>query len=72
MGIPDAPWIRETERDGMPPYDEPDRTCPVCGKECETIYTDRLGEPVGCDECLTMWESGEWHDEQERLEGGQE
>ena len=24
MQIPDAPWIREAEMYGMPPYDEPD------------------------------------------------
>ena len=60
--IPDAPWIREAERDGMPPYDEPpDPICPVCGEECETIYTND-GNPVGCNECLTLWEASEWCD----------
>lgn len=69
MQIPDAPWIREAELNGVPPYDDPDRSCPVCGRErCETIYTDMHGEVVGCDECLTMWEPEEWHDEQRRLE----
>lgn len=58
--IQDAPWIREAEMNGMPPYDDdPDPICPVCGKECETIYTHD-GEPVGCDECLTLWEAEEW------------
>ena len=67
MTIPDAPWIRETERDGMPPYDDPDTSCPVCGREhCETIYTDKFGEVVGCDECLTLWEPDEWHAEHDR------
>ena len=65
MQIPDAPWIREAERDGMPPYDEaPDPICPVCGEECETIYTSDIdGSPVGCDECLTLWEASEWCEE---------
>jgi len=63
--IPDAPWIREAEAWGMPPYDDdPDTSCPVCGRErCETIYTNKDGDAVGCDKCLTPWESAEWHDE---------
>lgn len=61
--LPDAPWIREAEMYGMPPYDDgPDPTCPVCGEECETIYTDKDGEPVGCDQCVTLWEAYEWCD----------
>ena len=59
--LPDAPWIREAEMYGMPPYDDgPDPTCPVCGEECETIYTDKDGDPVGCDQCVTLWEAYEW------------
>lgn len=58
--IPDDPRIREAELFGTPPYDDdPEPICPVCGKECETIYT-QSGEPVGCDECLTLWEASEW------------
>jgi hypothetical protein len=62
MTIPDAPWIREAERYG---YDEADMRCPVCGEICSTIYT-RDGEPVGCSECLGMWEPDEWHAEHDR------
>lgn len=59
--IPDDPAIRMAERWGPPPYDDdPEPTCPICGKECETIYTDKDGDPVGCDECLTLWEASEW------------
>ena len=62
--IPDAPWIREAERDGMSPYDDdPEPICPVCGRRCETIYTDIFHDPVGCDECLTLWEPEEWWSE---------
>ena len=62
--IPDAPYIREAEMYGMPPYDDdPDPTCPICGKECETIYTDKDGEAFGCNECVTLWEAYEWCDE---------
>ena len=40
--LPDAPWIREAEMFGPPPYDDgPDPVCPICGEECETIYTDK-------------------------------
>lgn len=27
--------------------------CPVCGKECVTVYRDRDWQIVGCDECIT-------------------
>ena len=63
--IQDAPWIREAERDGTPPYDDPVTTCPVCGQDCEKIYTDRFGQLVGCDVCLNAWDPDEWHTEQE-------
>lgn len=36
--------------------------CPVCERECETIYIDRNGEIVGCDCCVTRrdaWEIDE-------------
>ena len=47
--VPDAPWIREAENDGMPPFDPP--VCPICGEECETIYADMTGDVFGCDRC---------------------
>lgn len=34
--------------------------CPICGSECETIYRDRMGSCVGCDECLTKHDA--WED----------
>ena len=61
--LPDDPRIRDAEMNGMPPYDDPDSLCPICGKECETIYTDKFGDVVGCDECITLWEADEWYDE---------
>lgn len=33
--------------------------CPVCGKWCDTIYRDRYGRNIGCDNCvktLDAWE----------------
>lgn len=48
--LPDAPWIRDAEMNGMP--DTVEVKCPVCGEECETIYMiDR--EPFCCDRCFT-------------------
>lgn len=50
--LPDAPWIRDAEQNGMPepePYN-----CPVCGAECpEWLYRDKRNhEILGCDICL--------------------
>ena len=60
--IPDAPYIREAETYGMPPYgDVPDPVCPVCRRECVTIYALQ-GEAVGCDECLEPWDASEWYE----------
>lgn len=36
--------------------------CPVCGKECEEIYTNDDGEIFACDECVKIknaWECDE-------------
>lgn len=55
--IPDHPDIRRMEREGYP--DEPPVVCPVCGKECETLFKDWNGDIVGCDNCITQinyWE----------------
>lgn len=59
--IPDAPWIREAEMNGVD-Y-EPQPKCPVCGEECETIYLDREGDPCGCEWCTSKVDSWEWYDE---------
>lgn len=69
LDIPDDPRIREAERYGMPPYDDdPEPTCPICGKECETIYTDKDGDVFGCNECVTLWEAYEWCDKNKEEE----
>ena len=60
--IPDAPWIREAERDGYP---SPEPVyCPVCGEECETIYADMNGTVFACDRCLLEQDAGEWAEEE--------
>lgn len=52
--VPDAPWIRDAENNGMPDCPNPD--CPVCGaKEVERFYfykTDLYREILGCENCI--------------------
>ena len=66
--VPDAPWIREAEQWGMPPYDDPPE-CPVCGKRCETIYMSRDSDEVyGCDMCMIGVDSYDWDEERKQKE----
>ena len=66
MQIPDAPWIREAERDGFGDPDPP--KCPVCGEECEEIYADQYGNVFGCDECILRQDAWEWAEEQKEAD----
>ena len=60
--IPDAPWIREAERDG---FGDPDPVeCPICGEECDTIYADQNGDVFGCDRCVMTQDAWDWREEQ--------
>ena len=53
MNIPDHPVIRNMEATGTPDGKaEQYPRCPACGKECETVYRDRLGAYIGCDVCV--------------------
>jgi hypothetical protein len=62
--IADAPWIREAEQYGMPPYEDPPE-CPICGSSrCHTIYKDRYDNVFACDQCLQEQDVWEWQDEQ--------
>ena len=59
--IADAPWIREAENWGMPPFEEmPDPVCPFCGKNCGEFYLNRAGEVVGCEECIQLANAYDW------------
>lgn len=60
--IPDAPWIRDAELNGVGETDETPVYCPICGSETDTIYTDRDGDAVGCSECVSMWDAYDWRD----------
>lgn len=55
----DAPDIRMTEATGYPDIEVRWPRCPVCGRECETIYQNGDGYAVGCDECLTALDAWE-------------
>ena len=40
--------------------------CPVCGEECETIYTDKkTGDVLGCDCCIDSEDAYDWSDRQD-------
>lgn len=63
QGIPDAPWIRDAELNGMPSADPV--ICPVCGEECETIYLDEgCLNVLGCDNCIRTMDAYDWFEEQ--------
>lgn len=63
--IPDHPVIANMMRTGYPDGKEPpEYCCPVCGAECETIYTDSCREPVGCDVCLSAVDAYDYYDQE--------
>ena len=68
--IPDAPWIRDAENNGV---DDKDYTwyCPVCGAENpERFYLDDFGDVCACDECVDTTDALDWaleHPEDARL-----
>jgi hypothetical protein len=64
--IPDAPWIREAERYGMPPYEDPPK-CPICGEHCDTVYMDINGDVFACNNCLHEKDAYDWEEEQREL-----
>ena len=49
--IPDAPWIRDAETNGMP-FDEKPVVCPACGAEDPDYLYRADGEIIGCSECV--------------------
>ena len=46
-------WLDPTEQESLP-------VCPVCGEECETVYTDLYDEVCGCENCLTEYGAREY------------
>ena len=68
--IPDAPWIREAEMYGMPPYDdEPEPVCPICQRTCETLFRQYdgekqiMGDVLGCEHCITTYNAWDYQAE---------
>ena len=63
MRLPDHPVILNCECTGYPDGKDPEfPICPICGKECDTVYRNSDREIVGCSECVTMddaWEVDE-------------
>ena len=56
----DHPIIRNCEETGFPDRRKDDEPiCPICGDECCTIYKNREGEILGCDECISICEAQE-------------
>ena len=48
--LPDAPWIRDAETNGMP--EDEKIYCPVCGAEDpEDFILDDGGDIIGCECC---------------------
>lgn len=39
-------------------------TCPECGEECETIYTNDAGDVIGCDCCIHAVDAWDWFEKQ--------
>lgn len=64
--LPDAPWIRDAEINGMPEADPV--YCPVCGEEDpEMFYCDKTGvDVIGCSCCVTLWDPWEWQEKHGR------
>lgn len=60
--LPDAPWIRDAELNGI---DAPDPVkCPVCGGECERIYFYKGNrDALGCDICIDWMDSYDWQEQ---------
>lgn len=63
--MPDAPWIRDAETNGVG-SDLPDEVyCPVCGKEAERFYLSPDGDVIACNCCVKVMDAIDWLDNQE-------
>lgn len=54
----------DPERPLEPPERAP-RHCPICGaEEPETLIQEPGGGVLGCDQCLCLYDAGDWFDRQ--------
>lgn len=60
IDLPDAPWIRDAEINGMPTAE--DVECPCCGQVAEKFFIIG-GEVVGCENCVEEVDAYEWEEE---------
>lgn len=61
-------WERSREWYEPDYCSDPNRTCPICKKDCETIYVFD-GLEVGCNECLTSIPEERWGECTSRVDG---
>lgn len=54
------PAITNAINTGYPGGDPIWPTCPVCGKECETIYMDKSQYALGCNLCVEAVDAWEY------------
>lgn len=58
LQIPDAPWIRQAELNGV---DEgPVIRCPCCWEEAESFVIDEDHTVLGCDRCTRRIDPWDW------------
>lgn len=43
-----------------PAWDDFIPICPVCGKECDTVYLDENRDVAGCDRCIRLKDAYEY------------
>lgn len=58
--LPDAPWIRDAELNGMPEAE--DFYCPICGAENPEKFYEINGEVIGCESCVNSHDAYDWYD----------
>lgn len=58
MDLPDAPWIRDAEINGMPEAET--IYCPVCGAEDPDYLIIVDGDVVGCECCTERVNAYDW------------
>lgn len=60
------PIIDSLDRTGLAPWeDDTEPICPECDCECDTLYFDKKGNLLGCENCITARDAWELlYDEQ--------